>query len=72
MPSKLAQQLKSKIYHVILNEFSELRRQYWDRHLCARGYFCCSSGNVTDEVIKRYIEQQEETDKTFRIEYSTG
>ena len=34
----------------------------------ARGYFCCSSGNVTDEVIKQYIAQQEEADETFRIE----
>lgn len=34
----------------------------------ARGYFCCSSGNVTDEVIKQYITQQEDADETFRIE----
>ncbi len=34
----------------------------------ARGYFCCSSGNVTDEVIKQYSAQQEDADDTFRIE----
>ena len=52
----------------MINEFAQLRRQYWGRHMWARGYFCCSSGNVTDEIIKQYIAQQEEADDTFRIE----
>ena len=52
----------------MLNEFPELRRQYWGRHIWARGYFCCSSGNVTDDMIRQYIAQQEESDDTFRIE----
>jgi hypothetical protein len=35
----------------------------------ARGYFCRSSVNVTDEVIKAYIERQEHSsDDVFRIE----
>jgi REP element-mobilizing transposase RayT len=42
---------------------------FWGRHLWARGYFCCSSGNVTDEVIKAYIENQShEDDVDFRVE----
>lgn len=56
--SRLVQRLKGKSSHKMLNEFSHLRKIYWGRHLWARGYFCCSSGNVTDEVIKEYIEQQ--------------
>ncbi|WP_300879696.1 transposase [uncultured Desulfovibrio sp.] len=39
---------------------------FW-RPYVGRGYFCCSSGNVTDEIIKQYIEQQE-VDDTFRID----
>lgn len=66
--SKLMQQLKGRTSHAMINEFSALRRQYWGRHMWARGYFCCSSGNVTDEVIKQYIAQEEEADDTFRIE----
>ena len=65
--SKLMQQLKGRTSHAMLNEFPLLRRQYWGRHMWARGYFCCSSGNVTDEVIKQYIAQQEDADETFRI-----
>ena len=66
--SKLVQQLKGRTSYTMLNEFPELRRQYWGRHIWARGYFCCSSGNVTDDMIRQYIAQQEERDDTFRIE----
>jgi REP element-mobilizing transposase RayT len=36
----------------------------------SRGYFAASSGNVTDEVIIKYIEQQgkEPPDGEFKIE----
>ena len=51
-------------------EFAHLRRAFWGRHIWARGYFRCSSGNVTDEVIKAYIENQdhEQQDGDFRVE----
>ena len=53
-------------------EFGELKRQYWGRHMWARGYFAVSTGNVTDEVIKQYIESHEELpaqdDGNFQID----
>jgi putative transposase len=52
----------------LLHSFESLRRQYWGRHLWARGYFCCSSGNVTDDVIKAYIEHQSHDDSDFKVE----
>ena len=55
--SRLVQKLKGKSSHKLLHTYPSLRRQYWGRHFWARGYFCCSSGNVTDDVIKQYIEQ---------------
>jgi putative transposase len=39
-------------------EYKGLSRVFWGRHLWARGYFVASSGNVTDEVIAKYIEEQ--------------
>lgn len=67
--SRLVQRIKGKSSYKLLHEFSHLRKAYWGRHLWARGYFCCSSGNVTDDVIKSYIEQQiHDTDDVFRIE----
>ena len=66
--SRLVQRLKGKSSHKLLHSFASLRRQFWGRHLWARGYFCCSSGNVTDEVIKQYIEQQNQADEGFKVE----
>jgi len=52
-----------------MSEFTHLKKAFWGRHVWARGYFCCSSGNVTDEVIAAYIENQnEEDDREFRVE----
>jgi len=71
--SRLVQRVKGKSSHTLLNEYSHLRKAFWGRHLWARGYFCCSSGNVTDEVIAQYIEnQQEEEDSDFRVEGEDG
>jgi putative transposase len=67
--SRLVQRLKGRTSYKMLAEFSHLRRTFWGRHIWARGYFCCSSGNVTDEVIKAYIENQDhENDGDFRVE----
>jgi len=67
--SKLAQRLKGKTSGKLMSEFTHLRKAFWGRHVWARGYFCCSSGNVTDEVIAAYIaNQREEDDKDFRVE----
>jgi len=57
--SQLVQRLKGRTSRLMLDAFTELSRQFWGRHLWARGYFVASSGNVTDEVIKQYIEAQE-------------
>ncbi len=67
--SRLIQRIKGKSSSLLFNEFSTLRQRYWGRHLWARGYFCRSSGNVTDEVIKAYIAGQDRnSDDVFRIE----
>lgn len=53
--SHLVQQLKGRSSRRLMAEFAELKRQYWGRHLWARGYFAVTTGNVTDEMIKQYI-----------------
>jgi hypothetical protein len=37
-------------------EFANLRKQYWGQRMWARGYFACTTGNVTDEMVRAYIE----------------
>ena len=54
--SDLVQRLKGRSSRRMLEEFGELSRQFWGRHLWARGYFAVSTGNVTDEIIQQYIE----------------
>jgi putative transposase len=64
------QAIKGKTSHHLLQDRRRLREEFWGRHLWARGYFVCSSGNVTDEVISQYIRLQgaePEDDDRFRI-----
>ena len=61
-PSKVMQYIKGKSSRKLLMEFKHLQKQYWGRHLWARGYFVASSGNVTDEVIMEYIRGQDGTE----------
>ena len=56
--SELVKRLKGRSSRKMLEEFGELRKVYWGRHLWARGYFAASTGNVTDEIIAEYIEKQ--------------
>jgi putative transposase len=67
--SRLLQWLKGKTSHHLMAEFAHLKKQFWGRHLWARGYFCCSSGNVTAEVIAEYIANQNESqDGDFQVD----
>jgi putative transposase len=52
-----------------LREYAGLRKRYWGQHLWAQGYWVATSGNVTDEVWKRYIEEQKppEPDDDFNV-----
>jgi len=72
--SKIVQWLKGISSRILLSEFPHLRRQSWGRHLCARGYLAVSSGNITDEMIPQYIEEQEGEpvvdDSRFQIDLS--
>jgi putative transposase len=67
--SKSVQSLKGKSSYKLLGENKELSKQFWGRHLWARGYFVATSGNVTDEVIMEYIKNQEikEGDDDFTV-----
>ena len=69
-PSKIMQAIKGKTSHHLLQDHRKLRADFWGRHLWARGYFACSSGNVTDEVIAEYIRTQDiarPDDDRFRV-----
>jgi len=54
--SRMVQYIKGKSSRKLQQEYPSLRKRYWGQHFWARGYFCASSGTVTDDMIKAYIE----------------
>jgi len=64
--------MKGSSSHKLQKEYRELNKQYWGRHLWARGYFVASTGNITDEIIAEYIQNQdlEETRKSDNFSIS--
>ena len=66
--SKMVQYIKGKSSRRLQQEYPSLRKRYWGQHLWGRGYFCATSGTVTDEMVKAYIEQQDKPpEDNFRV-----
>jgi putative transposase len=63
------QYLKGKSSYKLLSENKDLSKAFWGRHLWGRGYLVATSGNVTDEIIIEYIQNQDntESDDDFTI-----
>jgi len=57
--SEIMGRIKGKTSRKLLSENRRLSKEFWGRHLWARGYFAASSGNVTDEVIMQCIAAQD-------------
>ena len=57
--SQIVQWLKGTSSRLLFQEFPHLKKQYWGRHLWARGYLAVSSGTITDDMINEYINDQE-------------
>ena len=72
--STIVQWLKGTTARILLQECAHLRKQFWGRHLWARGYFGVTSGNITDAMIHEYIAEQEgepvQDDSRFQIDDS--
>jgi putative transposase len=54
--SDLVKRLKGRTSRRLQEEFPRLRKQYWGRHFWAIGYGAWSTGNITEEVVKKYLE----------------
>ena len=57
--SVIVQWLKGISSRILMQEFAHLRKPFWGRHLWARGYLAVSTGNLTDEMVAKYIAEQE-------------
>jgi putative transposase len=69
-PSEIMRRIKGRTSSKLFSEFPHLRKRFWERHFWARGYFCASSGQVTDEMIVSYLDHHFEPkkDDSFRTE----
>ena len=66
--AKMAQYLKGKSSYVLLRDFPELKKRYWGQHFWSRGYFCNTVGAMTEEMIKKYIEEQsDDLPEAFKV-----
>jgi putative transposase len=65
--SKLVQQVKGKSSYKLQREFKSLQREYWGQKMWSRGYFACSTGNVSSEMIAAYIEDHVDEDDSFKV-----
>jgi len=54
--SAFVQKAKGRSSRRIQQEFEHIRKRYWGQRFWARGYFCTTSGNITDDVIMRYLQ----------------
>ncbi len=54
--SDFLQKVKGCTSRKIQQEFPELRKRYWGQRFWARGYFCTTAGNVTEQTILDYID----------------
>jgi putative transposase len=68
-PSRVMNAIKKKSSTRLMRDFRSLNRTFRGRHLWARGYFVATSGNITDEVIAKYIADQdvEPQDVDFKL-----
>ena len=54
--SDFVRRVKGCTSRKIQQEFPDLRKRYWGRRFWQRGYFCTTSGNITDDMIEAYLE----------------
>ena len=48
---------KGRSSRKIQQEFEYIRKRYWGQRVWQRGYFSTTSGNITDDVISRYLDK---------------
>jgi putative transposase len=54
--SDLVKRLKGRTSRRLQQEFPQLKKRYWGRHFWAIGYGGWSTGNITDDMVDKYLE----------------
>jgi len=67
-PADVMKWVKGRSSRKLQMEYPHLRKRYWGQHVWARGYFCASTGSVTEEMIRAYVEAHGKPDQDFKVE----
>ena len=69
-PSEITRRIKGRTAAKLFEEFPMLKKRYWGRHFWARGFFCVTSDQITDDMIQVYLEHHFEPkeEDNFRTE----
>jgi putative transposase len=70
--SDLVKRLKGRTSRILQQEYPKLKERYWGNHFWAVGYGAWSTGNITEEMIQKYLEHHrnpsEDSNETFILE----
>ena len=70
--SDMVKWFKGRSSRRLQDEFPQLGKIYWGKHFWAIGYAAFSSGHITDEMIKEYLENHDKhsnhNDDDFKVE----
>ena len=70
--SDIVKWLKGRSSKKLQDEFPQLGKTYWGKHFWAIGYAAFSSGDITDRMIKEYLENHDKhsnhNDDDFKVE----
>ena len=59
--SEFMRRIKGATSRKIQQEYPVIRKRYWGKRFWGRGYFCTTSGNVTNDIIMNYIDNHSGT-----------
>ena len=66
--SEMIKRLKGRSSIMIQAEFPELGAKFWGRHFWGIGYAAFSSGTVTDQTLREYLERHIDKDDGFTVD----
>ncbi len=69
--SEIVQKLKGRSARKLLEEYPQLKKRYYGGHLWGIGYGAWSTGNITDEMVNKYLDHHKgspNTDDNFILE----
>lgn len=58
--SEIVKRLKGRSSRKLLQEFPHLKKRYWGGHFWAIGYGSWSVGNITEEILQKYLDHHKD------------